>query len=521
MQERDRLRKEAENLYAGGLELWGQMDAKPKAGGKKNPVMQVLQFLNPLAKRGDTGDTEFEETFSRILSGLGGPTKAGGAEAPGMTDAGIAAAMENPAAAGFAAGGAAPGELGAAIAPPGTPATPGGPVGGFSSAMQGEVGGMTAAPTAAVPGAIPGAVPGAVVPGAVPGAMAAPPPGEPPYVSPYFRDKEAERAAQRQQVSTILSQLRNSVQAKGYTTIAELQLDPQGMKVIQELQYLASDNDFKEFDELDEIYAAIGIQPARTPKNQFEDDFYRLARRSAGEGEPLSDREQQQFAEYQKLRRTGSDRVLSPNDQMFENAKLRNRDPETGVINMEKAFSEWTKLTAKSGTQGFQSKTGINPSTGRTEVMMVNNRTGDIEWPGIEVPSDFTFDKIMTRNAYGQGSYMDSGKIRFYYGRGDFSYEALQWFLQDMPPMALDPITDSPISNPEREKLERFIETLPDPSTIATIRQFVTGWNSDPANAAPERQISFEEARDKMRSLGLPIGGSAIAAWRDAREEGG
>ena len=41
LKERDRLRNESENLYAGGLELWGQMDAKPKAQGKKNPVMPI------------------------------------------------------------------------------------------------------------------------------------------------------------------------------------------------------------------------------------------------------------------------------------------------------------------------------------------------------------------------------------------------------------------------------------------------------------------------------------------------
>jgi hypothetical protein len=508
MQERDRLRKEAENLYAGGLELWGQMDAKPKAGGKKNPVMQVLQYLNPLAKRGDTGDTEFEETFSRILSGLGpqagGGGEAGAGAAPGVAAAapGIAAAMENPAAAGFEMGG------------PPTTGPPLGPVGGFSSAMQGEVGGMTVAPTAAVPGAAagalpvgsatgeaiqagvaPAAVPGAA-PGAVPGAVPGAGPPETPYVSPYFRDPKAEKEAVGRQITTIFRQLRDSFAAKKITTIEGAKADKDGMQILQQLQILADDNDFTQFDELDEIFAGLGLQEARSAKDTFEQGYFDLAQKQA-QGEDLTEQQQRNLEKYRQLRRTGSDARLSPKDQMFEAALARNTDPVTGVIDHEKAYAEWAETTAKEGTQGFSWRTAINPATGHNEIVSFNNRTGTWEFTNLRVPTGFSIDDVMTKDV-NQVDQMDGGKIEFFHRQGDFDYATLEWFLTQIPPTIQDRNRQE-VPNPQYTRLKKYFESVPKPPApkIATI--------DDIKFYATARQESYEQIKTWLEGKGFTI----------------
>lgn len=574
MQERDRLRKESESLYAGGLELWGQMDAKPKAGGKKNPVMQVLQFLNPLAKRGDTGDSEFEETFSRILSGLGQPQAGGGGEAgagaaPGITAAapGIAAAMENPAAAGFEMGGAP------------TTGPPGGPVGGFSSAMQGEVGGMTAAPTAAVPGLQPRptsilnadgtrssersitvevaelnggrptnipsiydgqqlsdeqAIQIAVQNGGVDretgrafpafnsneeavaaagqrsdalGAAAAPgavtPPGEPPYVSPYFRDKKAELHAAQQQVTTIFRQLRDSFQAKGIKSIADLEADPQGMQIVQHLQFLAGENDFTEFDELDEIYAGLGLQAARSPKDQFEAGYFTLAQKQAS-GEPMTEQDSRNLETYRKLRRLGSASPETPDQAKWQDL-LRVHGGEVAP-----AWEEWTKATATTGTQGFRLMVAEN--NGQNELLRVNNRTGEHEWTGIRVSSGFKLDDVLTRNLDTGEERLDGAKIAFYHRTKKISDESLEAFLADMPDLI--PYIGSMIPNPEKEILKKYMANRPKPpeaSEVETIKEF-----------AFAKEMSFDEARAELERLGLEVREpGAIGSFRRRGAEGG
>lgn len=64
--------QEGSRIYAGASELFGMIDDKPKAAGKKeNPAMQFLKFVNPFTKRGPESG-EFEERLQELMVGLGG-----------------------------------------------------------------------------------------------------------------------------------------------------------------------------------------------------------------------------------------------------------------------------------------------------------------------------------------------------------------------------------------------------------------------------------------------------------------
>ena len=447
------------------MALLGQLDDKPaKAGKKQNPFMQFLSMMNPYS---DTSKPpgEFDENFSRIVSAMG----------PGM-------GMDADAATAPGAPGAAAAGLGSMV----SPATAGGPVGGFSSAMEGEVGGMTVAPTAAVPG--------------VAGPVATPtPPGQPPYVSQYFRDREltelekkAERTAQYAKLSEIFTGLKDSLRAQGIDTIEKLEKNDDGFKIVQELMFLAGNNEFKAFDELDEIYAALGLQAARSPQDQFNNRLYEL-RNMLGSGTLTDPADIDELERLNEMERGPQTRA----QEQWNYYKKKNTN-EAGVLDMEQANKEFTAATAKEGTQGYSLKIAVNPSTGRNEFLKVNNRTGDLNWTGIGVPSDFSIDKLMSRNPSGYGpDVLDGRKIRFYHESGEISDDTLKWLVNEMPD-TLDTIGAGLIENPEKVALLKYIEELPTPpelSEIETIKQF----------AVAKGDMSYEEARTELERLGLKV----------------
>lgn len=64
--------QEGSRIYDGASELFGMIDDKPKAAGKKeNPAMQFLKFVNPFTRRGPESG-EFEERLQELMVGLGG-----------------------------------------------------------------------------------------------------------------------------------------------------------------------------------------------------------------------------------------------------------------------------------------------------------------------------------------------------------------------------------------------------------------------------------------------------------------
>ena len=64
--------QEGSRIYEGASELFGMIDDKPKAAGKKeNPAMQFLKFVNPFTRRGPESG-EFEERLQELMVGLGG-----------------------------------------------------------------------------------------------------------------------------------------------------------------------------------------------------------------------------------------------------------------------------------------------------------------------------------------------------------------------------------------------------------------------------------------------------------------
>lgn len=64
--------QEGSRIYDGASELFGMIDDKPKAAGKKeNPAMQFLKFVNPFTRRGPESG-EFEEKLQELMVGLGG-----------------------------------------------------------------------------------------------------------------------------------------------------------------------------------------------------------------------------------------------------------------------------------------------------------------------------------------------------------------------------------------------------------------------------------------------------------------
>jgi len=64
--------QEGSRIYDGASELFGMIDDKPKAAGKKeNPAMQFLKFVNPFTRRGPQSG-EFEERLQELMVGLGG-----------------------------------------------------------------------------------------------------------------------------------------------------------------------------------------------------------------------------------------------------------------------------------------------------------------------------------------------------------------------------------------------------------------------------------------------------------------
>jgi hypothetical protein len=64
--------QEGSRIYDGASELFGMIDDKPKAAGKKeNPAMQFLKFANPFTRRGPESG-EFEERLQELMVGLGG-----------------------------------------------------------------------------------------------------------------------------------------------------------------------------------------------------------------------------------------------------------------------------------------------------------------------------------------------------------------------------------------------------------------------------------------------------------------
>jgi len=68
----ERSLQEGSRIYDGASELFGMIDDKPKAAGKKeNPAMQFLKFVNPFTRRGPESG-EFEERLQELMVGLGG-----------------------------------------------------------------------------------------------------------------------------------------------------------------------------------------------------------------------------------------------------------------------------------------------------------------------------------------------------------------------------------------------------------------------------------------------------------------
>jgi len=124
--------QEGSRIYDGASELFGMIDDKPKAAGKKeNPAMQFLKFVNPFTRRGPESG-EFEERLQELMVGLGGK--------------GMSAADVIGAAGGGAGGGGGGGDGG----------TVGGGLGDISQRGQGSGSSPEAMSVAALRAAMPG-----------------------------------------------------------------------------------------------------------------------------------------------------------------------------------------------------------------------------------------------------------------------------------------------------------------------------------------------------------------------------
>jgi hypothetical protein len=172
---------------------------------------------------------------------------------------------------------------------------------------------------------------------------------------------------------------------------------------------------------------------------------------------------------------------------------------EEGVLDFEQANKEFLAATSKEGTQGYSLKVAVNPATGLSEFLKVNNRTGDLDWTGIAVPSDFSMDKLMSKNPDGYGpDLLDGRKIRFYHENREIDEKMLKWLVEELPD-TIDTV-DGIVENPEKARLRQYIENLPktpeppEAADVNTIKQF-----------AVAKDMSFEEARVELERLGLEV----------------
>ena len=369
-QERDRRYEQAESLFSSYLTLSGQLDDKPaKQGKKQSPFMQFLSVMNPFAQK-DQSPGQFDENFSKVMSSL----------APG----------------------AIPGATGEA-GPAGAPSPVSGPVGSatgeaaqVNAAAPGTISGFMGPGAPAKPGA------GAAGPQVSPGATATP--EAPPYISPYFKDPEAEKRHQYSQVNTMFKQLRESIKQKGIKSLEDFQAFPEGQEMVGLITYLAGQSGFDQWDEADEVYAALGIKEAPSAKNRFEEERYGLMGK-----EGLTDTERDRLAVLNlQARGPQSGRPLAPNLQLLES--LKERYPE----DFDKVWELYTKQTTGPDKDVFTWRTAENPETGKNEIVSLSNRTRETEFTGLKVPSNFKIDEVLVKDFATGNEYLSAFKISWY-----------------------------------------------------------------------------------------------------------